>query len=187
MSSHEERTALLQNSSLSHLLSSSRLSSTYGSSDSPALVSNTSTTLRDGRQRGEGDQASYRHLEHHQPPSVSDGSETLSDIKCRFIDREIEAIGMGKYQWCLWALCGLGYLVDLMWAQAFGLILSPMQQELGFGDAQTGNLSTAFSCGLTAGAFMWGILVDIIGRKWAYVSVSQSGITAVSEELAYNS
>lgn len=101
-----------------------------------------------------------------------DESETLYETKCRLVDMEIESIGMGKYQWCLWTLCGLGYLIDLMWAQAFGLILSPMQQELGFGDSETGNLSTAFSCGLTAGAFMWGILVDIIGRKWAYVSLS---------------
>ena len=47
--------------------------------------------------------------------------------------------------------CLLGYMVDLMWAQAFGLVLSPLQQELGFLDDQTGNLSTAFSAGLTAG------------------------------------
>jgi MFS family permease len=68
----------------------------------------------------------------------------------------------------LWALCGFGYMIDLMWAQAFGLVLSPIQQELGFGDGQTGNLSTAFSAGLTAGAFVWGVLVDVIGRQWAF-------------------
>lgn len=22
---------------------------------------------------------------------------------------------MGKYQWCIWGLCGAGYLLDLMW------------------------------------------------------------------------
>jgi len=43
-----------------------------------------------------------------------------------------------------------------------------MQQELGFGVDQTGNLSIAFSSGLTAGAFVWGLLVDIIGRQWAF-------------------
>lgn len=25
------------------------------------------------------------------------------------------AQGMGKYQWCIWGLCGAGYLLDLMW------------------------------------------------------------------------
>jgi hypothetical protein len=77
---------------------------------------------------------------------------TLYERKCILINQEIDAMGMGKYQWYLWALCGLGYMIDLMWAQAFGLVLSPMQQELGFGDDQTGNLSTAFSSGLTAGS-----------------------------------
>ena len=27
---------------------------------------------------------------------------------------------------------------------------------------------TVFSAGLTVGAFTWGILVDIIGRRWAF-------------------
>lgn len=76
---------------------------------------------------------------------------TLYEKKCVLVNREIDAMGMGKYQWYLWGLCGLGYMIDLMWAQAFGLVLSPMQQELGFGAGQTGNLSTAFSSGLTAG------------------------------------
>ena len=59
--------------------------------------------------------------------------------------------------------CGLGYLIDLLWAQAFGLVLSPIQQEFGFNNDQSGNISVAFSAGLTAGAFVWGFLVDIIG------------------------
>lgn len=29
-------------------------------------------------------------------------------------------------------------------------------------------LSPVFSAGLTVGAFVWGILVDIIGRRWAF-------------------
>lgn len=33
---------------------------------------------------------------------------------------------------------------------------------------QSGNISTSFSAGLTAGAFVWGFLVDIIGRQWAF-------------------
>jgi MFS family permease len=99
---------------------------------------------------------------------LSDEGDTLYDRKCILINREIDAMGLGKYQWCLWSLCGLGYMIDLMWAQAFGLVLSPIQQELGFGNDQTGNLSTAFSAGLTAGAFVWGVLVDVIGRQWAF-------------------
>ncbi|KAF2027678.1 MFS general substrate transporter [Setomelanomma holmii] len=98
---------------------------------------------------------------------LSEGT-TLYDKKCILINHEIDSMGMGRYQWYLWSLCGCGYLVDLMWAQAFGLVLSPMQQELGFGADQTGALSTAFSVGLTAGALIWGVLVDVVGRRWAF-------------------
>ena len=77
-------------------------------------------------------------------------------------------MGMGRYQWSIWALCGFGYMIDLMWAQAFGLVLSPIQQEFGFGADETGKLSTAFSVGLTSGAFVWGVLVDVIGRKSSF-------------------
>lgn len=88
---------------------------------------------------------------------------TIYEKKARLVNEEMDAMGMGRYQWYVWGLCGLGYLLDLLWAQAFGLVLSPLEQELGFGKAQSGNISTAFSSGLTAGAFVWGILVDIVG------------------------
>lgn len=105
-------------------------------------------------------------------PSLTEQLEaeglSLYEKKCLLVNHEIDLMGMGRYQWSIWALCGLGYLIDLMWAQAFGLVMSPMQQELGFGPDQTGKLSTAFSIGLTAGAFVWGVLVDVIGRQWAF-------------------
>ncbi|KAI8956025.1 MFS general substrate transporter [Xylaria longipes] len=93
---------------------------------------------------------------------------TLYEKKCLLINREIDAMGMGRYQWAVWGLCGFGYLIDLLWAQAFGLALSPLQQEFGFGSGQTGNITVSFSAGLTAGAFVWGVLADMIGRRWAF-------------------
>jgi hypothetical protein len=75
---------------------------------------------------------------------LGDDGLSLYEKKCILINREIDLMGMGRYQWSLWALCGCGYLIDLMWAQAFGLFLSPLQQELGFGPDQTGKLSTAW-------------------------------------------
>ncbi|KAF2233167.1 MFS general substrate transporter [Viridothelium virens] len=93
---------------------------------------------------------------------------SLYEKKCTLINREIDSHGMGRYQWYIWSLCGFGYMLDLLWAQAFGLVLGPLQQELGFGNAESGNISTSFNSGLTAGAFVWGVLVDIIGRQWAF-------------------
>lgn len=63
-------------------------------------------------------------------------------------------------------MCGFGYLLDLLWAQSLGLVLAPLEQEFGFSSDQTGNISASFSAGLTAGAFMWGVLVDIVGTYY---------------------
>jgi hypothetical protein len=66
---------------------------------------------------------------------------TLYEKKCVLINREIDSNGMGRYQYYIWFLCGFGYLLDLLWAQAFGLVLSPLEQELGFPGNQSGNIS----------------------------------------------
>ncbi|KAH7116156.1 major facilitator superfamily domain-containing protein [Dendryphion nanum] len=85
---------------------------------------------------------------------LADEGTNLYEKKCVLVNREIDMMGMGKYQWYLWTLCGLGYMIDLTGAWLWR--------------DQTGNLSTAFSAGLTAGAFVWGVLADIIGRQWAF-------------------
>lgn len=94
---------------------------------------------------------------HTMESALGEKSLTSVEKKCLLIDREIDSCGMGRYQWSIWWLCGFGYLIDLLWAQAFGLILGPLQQELGFSGPQSGNISIAFSSGLTIGAFTWGV------------------------------
>ncbi|MCJ1394821.1 hypothetical protein MMC18_007701 [Xylographa bjoerkii] len=88
---------------------------------------------------------------------------TLYEKKAMLVNRELNSHGMGKYQWWIFFLCGFGYFLDLMWAQAFGLVATPLENELGFPANQYGNIFSAFSAGLTAGAFVWGVLVDIVG------------------------
>ncbi|TLD31297.1 hypothetical protein PspLS_01873 [Pyricularia sp. CBS 133598] len=99
---------------------------------------------------------------------------TIYEKKALLVNRELAAQGMGRYQWMVFLLCGFGYFLDLLqlihnrWAQAFGLILPSIKQEFGFSAVDSGNLSTAFNAGLTAGALFWGIVTDIIGRYWAF-------------------
>lgn len=87
-----------------------------------------------------------KHIsEEHLTPDAQETLRTLSTIsedefnglslyerKCVLINHEIDGNGMGRYQWYIWGLCGFGYLLDLLWAQAFGLVLQPLMQEMGF-------------------------------------------------------
>jgi hypothetical protein len=38
--------------------------------------------------------------------------------------REIDKFDFGKYQRCIWMLCGFGYFLDLAWAQGVALMAS---------------------------------------------------------------
>lgn len=69
---------------------------------------------------------------------------TLYEKKCVLINREIDNTGMGRYQWNIWALCGFGYVLDLLWAQAFALVLGPLEQEMGFPENQSGNIQVSY-------------------------------------------
>jgi hypothetical protein len=57
---------------------------------------------------------------------------TTMEKKSFLVTRELNRMGMGRYQWSIWVLCGLGYFLDLVWANAFGLIAPAMQKEFGF-------------------------------------------------------
>ncbi len=62
---------------------------------------------------------------------------TLYEKKALLVNRELDSHGMGKYQWYIFFLCGFGYLVDLLYAQAFGLVEPAIQQEFGFGSSES--------------------------------------------------
>lgn len=55
-----------------------------------------------------------------------------------------------------------------MWAHGFAIIAAPLQQEFGLKDSEVSRMFTSFAVGLTSGAFVWGLLVDLIGRKWCF-------------------
>ena len=65
---------------------------------------------------------------------------SLYEKKALLVNRELDAHGMGKYQWYIFFLCGFGYLLDLLYAQAFGLVAPAIQQEFGFGGTKYSNL-----------------------------------------------
>ncbi|KAL8805288.1 MAG: hypothetical protein Q9182_002056 [Xanthomendoza sp. 2 TL-2023] len=93
---------------------------------------------------------------------------SLYEKKALLVNRELDSHGMGKYQWYIFFLCGMGYMIDLLYAQAFGLVVPALQQELGFSTEDSGDIFSSFNAGLCAGAFVWGVLVDIIGRQYAF-------------------
>ncbi|KAL1609622.1 hypothetical protein SLS59_001130 [Nothophoma quercina] len=88
--------------------------------------------------------------------------------KAALINVELDKFGLGKYQICIWFLCGFGYFLDLAWSQGVGLVSTAIYQEMGVADADTGTIFACANAGLALGALGFGLAVDIIGRKWAF-------------------
>ena len=56
---------------------------------------------------------------------AASGDNTAYDRKCRVLNRAVQDMGMGCYQWELFILCGFGWLADNLWLQAVALTCLP--------------------------------------------------------------
>ncbi|EOD43656.1 putative sugar transporter protein [Neofusicoccum parvum UCRNP2] len=99
---------------------------------------------------------------------VAGGVNTAYDRKSKVINKAIQDIGMGRYQWELFALCGFGWTADNLWLQGVALTLPKLTAEFGI-DSNTIRYTTlSLFTGLCIGASFWGIASDIIGRRLAF-------------------
>lgn len=86
---------------------------------------------------------------------------TTFEKKAALINAENDKFGLGRYQWCIWFLCGFGYFLDLAWAQGVGLIASAVYQEMNVPSKHWGDIFSCSNAGLATGALFWGIMVDM--------------------------
>ncbi|PPQ73324.1 hypothetical protein CVT26_015347 [Gymnopilus dilepis] len=103
------------------------------------------------------------------------------------LDKTIDRIGMGSYQWTLLALCGFGWMADNMWLQAIAIILPRIQQHYSgmscpytsftsysscvtftVPDSYIGGVSSSMFAGMMIGAVGWGTCSDVVGRSMAF-------------------
>ncbi|KAI7548969.1 MFS general substrate transporter [Hortaea werneckii] len=96
------------------------------------------------------------------------GHDTAYDRKSQVINKAITDIGMGRYQWELFILCGFGWLADNLWLQGVALTLPQLSAEFGVGGDQVRYTTLALFTGLCIGASFWGIMSDVVGRRLAF-------------------
>lgn len=84
------------------------------------------------------------------------------------LDKTIDRIGMGTYQWTLLSLCGFGWMADNMWIQAIAIILPRIQRHFLLPDNRIGILSSTMFAGMMIGAVGWGTCSDLMGRSTAF-------------------
>ena len=86
-------------------------------------------------------------------------------MKSITLDEAIEKIGFGRFQSRLMLICGLVWAsvgVDVL---LVSFMLPSISQEWKLSSAQQGLLGTAIFLGMLVGAWAWGRLSDLVGRK----------------------
>ncbi|GAB7356529.1 hypothetical protein MBLNU459_g7274t1 [Dothideomycetes sp. NU459] len=99
---------------------------------------------------------------------ATEGLNTAYDRKSKVINKAIQDMGMGKYQWELFVLCGFGWLADNLWLQGVALTLDPIAAEFNVDPNRVRYTTLSLFVGLCIGASFWGIASDVIGRRLAF-------------------
>ncbi|KAI9203368.1 major facilitator superfamily domain-containing protein [Polychytrium aggregatum] len=81
----------------------------------------------------------------------------------------METIGMGRYQWFIFACCGIGWLADNMWIQGIAVILPAVQAEFSVSDTWIGVTISFLFIGMMIGGLLWGLVSDHFGRRPAFI------------------
>ncbi|KAI1344778.1 MFS general substrate transporter [Xylariaceae sp. FL0016] len=90
------------------------------------------------------------------------------ELKSKLINKAIQDIGMGRYNWQLFVLCGFGWFADNLWMQGVSLILPSLSQEFGVSEKQVRYTTSSVFVGLSIGSALWGMGADIMGRRIAF-------------------
>ncbi|KAI1494979.1 sugar transporter [Biscogniauxia mediterranea] len=89
-------------------------------------------------------------------------------VKSKLINKAIQDIGMGRYNWQLFVLCGFGWFADNLWMQGVSLTLPSLSQEFGVSEKQVRYTTSSLFVGLSLGSALWGAGADIMGRRIAF-------------------
>lgn len=86
---------------------------------------------------------------------ISEGAlDPVYEAKAQVLNKAIQDIGMGRYQWQLFFVIGFGWASDNLWPVTTSLIFTPVANE--FGPARPAYLTLSQNIGLLIGAIFWG-------------------------------
>ncbi|KAI0973858.1 sugar transporter [Xylaria arbuscula] len=93
---------------------------------------------------------------------------TEYELKSKIINKAIQDIGMGRYNWQLFVLCGFGWFADNLWMQGVSLTLPSLSGEFDVSEKQVRYTTSSLYAGLSIGSALWGLGADIMGRRIAF-------------------
>ncbi|OBT63397.1 hypothetical protein VE03_07125 [Pseudogymnoascus sp. 23342-1-I1] len=100
------------------------------------------------------------------------GLDPIYASKVHVLNEALMDIGMGRYQWLLFLATSMGWFLDQFWIMAFTIIApsTANENQLFYPNNKFGYLFISLFVGLAAGAAVWPVLADRIGRKAVFTS-----------------
>src|SRR5437667_7348112 len=80
------------------------------------------------------------------------GNMVQVDGNVHVINSFLDKVGMGRYQWQLWVLCGFGWVADQMLLQMLAIIQPRLQAEFDIDGYKVGGITSSYFAGLATGA-----------------------------------
>ncbi|KAI0405994.1 sugar transporter [Xylaria palmicola] len=93
---------------------------------------------------------------------------TEYELKSKIINKAIQDIGMGRYNWQLFILCGFGWFADNLWMQGVSLTLPSLSEEFNVTERRVRYTTSSLYVGLSVGSALWGLGADVMGRRIAF-------------------
>ncbi|KAL5342867.1 major facilitator superfamily domain-containing protein [Aspergillus crustosus] len=108
------------------------------------------------------------HVDYHGIDTrvLSQGTDEVYERKVSILNEALIDLGMGVFQWKIFALTGLGWFIDNFWMQAITIISPAVQAE--FSVDRIAFLTVAKYAGLVVGSSLWPMTADFIGRRLAF-------------------
>ncbi|KAI8656210.1 MFS domain-containing protein [Fusarium sp. Ph1] len=133
----------------------------------PEVMSpNERTLTNESRAIGKIDVAEDRDYHDIDTRAIPSGADAVYERKVAVMNQALIDMGMGSFQWKVFAMTGFGWFVDNFWMQAITIISAPVRNE--FAVKRIAFLTVAKYAGLVVGSSMWPMTADFIGRRLAF-------------------
>ncbi|WAO94427.1 MFS domain-containing protein [Fusarium falciforme] len=131
-----------------------------------AMSPNERTLTNESRAIGKIDVAEDRDYHGIDTHAIPSGADAVYERKVAVMNQALIDMGMGSFQWKVFAMTGFGWFVDNFWMQAITIISAPVRNE--FAVKRIAFLTVAKYAGLVVGSSMWPMTADFIGRRLAF-------------------
>ncbi|KAJ3536645.1 hypothetical protein NM208_g6639 [Fusarium decemcellulare] len=121
------------------------------------------TMSNNSQTKGNVEVTNYHGIDTRAIPS---GADEVYERKVAVMNQALIDMGMGSFQWKVFAMTGFGWFVDNFWMQAITIISAPVRNE--FHVEKIAFLTVAKYAGLVIGSSVWPMTADFIGRRLAF-------------------